>query len=107
MPKIIGPLFSLDASGLLGKALQFTKIRDNNFVRKAYDPHATKTEALKRIQAFMRHTVWTWRHITENISGDWDLWASNYFKQGSGFNAFTSYYMVGLIAGQVPDLFPP
>ena len=107
MPKIIGPLFSLSAEGTLGRCLSYFQRKGSAQLRRMYTPHITNTDALKTVKGFMRDTVWTFQHLTPNIVSDWNTWASNYMKNASGYNAFTSYYMIGLTQGYTPSLFPP
>jgi hypothetical protein len=107
MPKVLGPLFSFYAVGNLAKAINYMTRRGQPIVRKISKPFATVTPALAIVRVFMRYTVETWQHLTENIQNEWDTWASDYMKNASGFNAFTSYYMSGLCQGITPDLFPP
>lgn len=106
MVKVTGPCFSLDASGNLADALNYCLRNEQHLVRKKFIPLATVTSSLARIQGFMRHTIWTWQHLTPSIQEDWNMWASTYKPDGSGFNSFTSYYMRNLIDGQIPPLEP-
>ena len=106
MVKVIGPVFSLDAQGNLGDSLNNCLRINKNNVRHKTDPLPFKSAALIEINNFMRHTVWTWQHLTPNLKQDWDTWAQSYRPDGSGFNSFTSYYMRDLIGGQIPPLEP-
>lgn len=107
MVKVIGPVFSLLAEGNLGDVLNYHARLDKNIVRHKKTPLPFLSSALLEIRDFMRHTVWTWQHLTQNLKDDWDTWASTYKPDGSGYNSFTSYYMKDLILDQIPDLEPP
>ena len=107
MPKVLGPCFSAFAEGQLGGSLSFSMRRGYPQVNALKTPNIKASEALEEVQGYMRHTVETWQHLTENILDSWDTWASDYFKHASGFNAFTSYYLSSMTHGTLPDLFPP
>ncbi|GAG11653.1 unnamed protein product, partial [marine sediment metagenome] len=93
MPKLLGPLFSFLAEGNLGKTLNYCRRGSLSLVRAIHKPYIRLTPALKNIQGFMRHSVWTWQHLSDNIPPLWNDWAKDYYKHTAGFQAFTSYYM--------------
>ena len=107
MPKVIGPLFSLLAEGNLGNVLNYHTRLQRNIVSHKIDPRPFLSSSLEEIQDFMKHTVWTWQHLTQNLKDEWDSWAHTYRPDGSGYNSFTSYYMKDLILDQIPDMDPP
>lgn len=106
MVKVIGPVFSLDAQGNLGNSLNYCRRIHKNVVRHKKDTLHIVSDELAQINAFMRHTVWTWQHLTPNYVEEWNTFASQYQPDGSGYNSFTSYYMRDLIGGYVPPLGP-
>jgi len=99
-------MFSLAATGNLGNALTYYSRLEQSICRHKRDLFPFPTLALLEIQDFMRHTVWTWQHLTQNIKDEWDVWAHTYRPDGSGYNFFTCYYMRDLAAGLIPDLEP-
>jgi len=106
MVKLIGPMFSLSADGNLGDTLNF-HLRRDYFVGMAKRTCInTDTDALIFVKSMMRHTVWTWQHVTDNIITAWDIWAETYRPDGSGYNFFTGYYMADLCSGILPSLLP-
>jgi len=107
MPKVLGPLFSFTAQGNLARALNYCNIRGASVIRSIHTPNVTLTPLLREHRSFMRLSVWTWQHLTDNIPPIWNTWASNYYKHASGFNAFTCYYIRDLSDGIIPSLFPP
>jgi len=106
MVKVIGPCFSIQAQGNLANTLNYCTRNDVDLVRHKIDNFPTKTDELKVIQDFMRETVWTWQHMIDGTKELWNDWAKTYEPSMSGFNAFTSYYMTNLIAGQIPPIEP-
>lgn len=106
MVKLIGPCFSLSAEGNLGDTLNY-HLRNDQFIAQAKRTCVnTKTDSLIFVNSMMRHTVWTWQHLTQNIIDLWDAWAATYRPDGSGYNFFTCYYMRDLCEGLIPPLIP-
>lgn len=87
-----GPLFSLDASGAIGKALVYTKWKGRNVVREYVTP-ANPNSILQRGRRTMMtilNAVWATMDTTDRDSWTARAAAGNY----STFNAFTSFNLL-------------
>ena len=99
-------MFSLYAEGNLGNCLNYHMRKNQPVVMSKPSPIPTYSNPVLIIHGFMRHTVETWQHVTQNIIDAWNAWAETYRPDGSGFNFFTCYYMKDLSQGLIPSLFP-
>lgn len=61
MPKLRGPLFSLKATGTLGKILTFKKGVAGNIVRRHRIPKTTRNAEQDNIRVWFQRGVWTWQ----------------------------------------------
>lgn len=61
MPKVRGPLFSLKATGTLGKVLTYKKGVVGNVVRMFRIPRSTRNTAQNNIRIWFQRGVWTWQ----------------------------------------------
>jgi len=66
MPKVRGPLFSLNAAGTLGKAITYKKGTAGNVVRKYYKPKGTRNAAQAIVRTWFQRGVWTWQGLSDN-----------------------------------------
>lgn len=107
MAVVFGPLFSFSASGTIARALDYYPFRNIFVARGMFTPAISDKEVLLQMRNYMRSTVWTWQHLSDNIPPLWDDWAKDYEPSWSGYNSFTSYYLLDLYSGLLPSLFPP
>lgn len=89
MAIVNGPLFSLDASGAVGKALVFTKWKGRNVVREYVTPANPRSIAQRGRRTMMAilNAIWQTMDTTDRTSWADLAAAGNY----SNFNGFTSY----------------
>lgn len=95
-----GPLFSLDASGAIGKALVFTKWKGRNVVREYVTP-ANPNSILQRGRRTMVSVVnKIWQSMTDVEQNSWLGLAAA--TNVSSFNAFTGFNLDLQTAGEAP-----
>lgn len=87
--KVVGPLFSFDASGSLGGAIVASKWKGRNYMRRLVTPSNPRSAAQTAQRAMLQFLSRTWNDIGGTFQADWDALAA----QGnfSPFNAFTRY----------------
>lgn len=83
-----GPLFSLDASGQVGKALVYSKWKGRPYVRKYVIPTNPNSMAQRSVRMLMTFLTQQWGSLSDNDKNSWAALAaqSNY----APFNAYTS-----------------
>jgi len=94
MAKVIGPLFSLDASGTIAGAMTFSKWKGLNYVRLRVDPANPQTASQTSQRNTLAAAVSCWKNLTsvDAVSkSSWDVSASG--THMSGFNRFTSVFI--------------
>ncbi len=95
-----GPLFSLDASGAIGKALVYTKWKGRNVVREYVTP-ANPNSLLQRGRRTMLAVCNTiWQSMTQLEKDDWQGLAAA--TNISTFNAFTGYNLDRQTGSEAP-----
>lgn len=88
MARVTGPLFSMDASGQLGKALVFAKWKGRAYCREYVipeNPHETKQENVRHAFSLM---VAEYQGEGAPAKLAWETYAEPFAM--SGFNAFMS-----------------
>jgi hypothetical protein len=103
MAKLTGPLFSLGASGTIGKTLTFGNWKGIHTSRQRVDPTNPKSAAQTAQRNIMSTVVAFWRAYVTGTGGksSWNRDATASGKAQSGFNAFTS--AATKIAAQDPE----
>ena len=93
MARVIGPIFSLDARGSLGKAVTYSIRKGVNYVRQFTTPKdPQKTAQLQNRGAFQDGvSKWRWGMILDYQKTKWDSYATGTTE--SGFNRFMRYYL--------------
>ena len=93
MAKVIGPIFSLDARGSLGKALTYSIRKGVNYVRQFTTPKDPKQDAQLQNRGAFQDGVskWRWGIIPSYQKGLWDSYATGTTE--SGFNRFMRFYL--------------
>lgn len=89
MALVNGPLFSLDASGQLGKAVVYTKWKGRNVVREYVTPANPRSIGQRWQRGLMGVLSQWWRTLSETLQETWTDQAAA--KQISTFNAMLSY----------------
>ena len=93
MVKVIGPMFSLDARGTVGKAVVYSIRKGVNYVRNYSEGKNMKTPAqLQNRGAFMDGvSKWRFDIIPTAQKALWNYYATGTTE--SGFNRFMRYYL--------------
>lgn len=104
MAKVKGPLFSMNASGKLGKALVYMQWKGIDDVRSYVVPANPRTTAQMTQRGYLSDGVAFW-HDT-SLTGDdrvaWDVLAGTLSRPMSGFNAVVQHVINIKLAGQTP-----
>lgn len=93
MPKLTGPLLSLEAKGTIAKTLIFKKNRSGIIAKVYKKPKAQsklRTEKQKTTAYYFGNITRIWQNLTIEIEQEWNKKAKN--KSMSGFNLFTQSY---------------
>lgn len=86
MARVTGPLFSIDASGTVGKTITFTKWKGRNVVRQRVIPMNPKSALQTGTRAMFQYLTRVWAAIDGTAQATWDELAAG--KAVSAFNAF-------------------
>lgn len=89
MVRSYGPLFSLDASGTLAKAITFSKWKGRNYIRQRVIPANPKSVKQVSVRAMFKFLSQEWTNNTTGQKATWnDLAAATIV---SPFNAFMGF----------------
>lgn len=74
MPSVVGPLFSLDAKGTIGKAITFQGKKEGS--RAGLIPRHSDTQSTKQLsqRAYFKQAVAYWRTLNNTYRGYWNNW---------------------------------
>jgi hypothetical protein len=86
MVKLAGPMFSMDASGTLGKTLVYSKWKGRPYGRRHVVPANPKSVLQVSVRAMMRFLSQAWEDIGSTPKGTWDALAAA--QNISPFNAY-------------------
>ena len=86
MARVSGPLFSMSASGTVGKAITFGIWKGRPWCRVWFKPENPKTEEQVNVRTAMKLIVAYWQEQTDQTKEDWDTYAAPFGM--SGFNKF-------------------
>lgn len=89
MVRTYGPLFSLDASGTMAKAITFSKWKGRNYVRQRVIPANPKSGGQIGIRAMFKFLSQTWTGLTAGNKATWEDRAKTAVV--SPFNAFMGF----------------
>ncbi len=89
MVKVYGPLFSLSASGSLGKAVTFSSWKGRAYVRQRVIPANPQTGPQTGMRAMLKFLSQEWTNLTTAQKDDWTSRAAATVI--SAFNAYISY----------------
>ncbi len=95
MPKLVGPMMSLDASGTLGGCITYTKWKGQKRVRMWASPYQPRTDAQKAQRICFYRAVCAWHSLLAAPVLCWNNYAdsvSTQHKPLSGFNLFVGEY---------------
>ncbi len=86
-----GPLFSLEASGTIGKAIVFSKWKGRSYVRRHAIPSNPKSVSQLSVRAMMQFLSQYWTLLDAAEKADWETRAA--VTNISPFNAYIAYNM--------------
>ena len=92
MPKVIGPLFSLTASGDLGKLIVYRRIGSSNIVSSYFHPKDRRTTAQTVHRFAMQEARFAWRNLPIGDKSQWRQKALG-IPGTSGYNLFIKAYL--------------
>jgi hypothetical protein len=101
MARTTAPLFSLDASGTVAKAVVFSKWRGRQYVRRHAIPKNPMTAAQLGIRAAMKFLSQHYTPLKDTIDAEFALVAAN--ANVSIFNAFVAANMKRWRMGKAPS----
>lgn len=88
MVKVLGPMFSFEASGTIGNIATFSKWKGRPYVRQRVVPSNPKSALQVSTRAIMRFLSQAWVGVGATPQGSWDELAAA--AQVSPFNSFIS-----------------
>jgi len=88
MVKVLGPMFSFEASGTIGKIATFSKWKGRPYVRQRVIPSNPKSPLQVSTRAMMRFLSQAWAGVGSTPQGTWEDLAAA--AQISPFNSFIS-----------------
>jgi len=91
MARVSGPLFSMSASGTVGKAITFGIWKGRPWCRVWFKPENPKTAAQVNVRLAMSLIVALWQDQVDAVKDDWDAYAAPFGM--SGFNKFVGSAM--------------
>ena len=93
MARVIGPIFSLDARGTLGKAVVYSIRKGVNYTRQFIIGKNPKSDAQLQNRAAFTDGVskWRWGIIPNYQKTLWDSYATGTTE--AGFNRFMRFYL--------------
>lgn len=86
MARVTGPLFSVSASGTVGKAFTFGIWKGIQYVREWFTPENPKTAKQVNVRKALTLMVSSWQGQSAQIKSDWEGYASG--MQMSGYNLY-------------------
>lgn len=101
MAKVTSPLFSMSASGQLGKSLVYMTWKGVKDVRTYVVPANPKSGGQQLQRGYMTSAVTAWHHSGFSALDvtAWNAAALAIKAVASGFNIFTKYFIAAMIAG--------
>lgn len=103
MARVTGPLFSMSASGQIGKAIVYATWKGIEWVREWVVPQNPQTALQVKIRAIWALGVQRWQIIGSSPQDGWETGAERKGKTQSGFNYFMSEYVKDMWAGNAPS----
>jgi len=107
MAKVRGPLYSIDARGVIADAMVFGGWKGINWVREQFIPQNPKSEDQIVIRTIFTQAVEKWHDISASGKTDWQTAIEAKGYTMSGFNFFVSEYINSMRAGETPSETPP
>jgi len=104
MARVTGPLFSLSASGTIGKAFTFGTWKGIAWCREWFVPANPQSDEQTNVRTALTLVVALWKDQADAVHDDWNDFASG--TGMSGFNQFMSKAMKAYIADLGADTTP-
>lgn len=89
MAKVSGPLFSMSASGSVGKAITFGKWKGRPWCRVHFIPQNPRSAKQVNVRTAMALVVESWQGQPGNVAPLWNEYADQFNM--SGFNKFVGH----------------
>ena len=90
MAKVTGPLYSVSASGTVGKAFTFGQWKGRQWVRSWFKPANPNTSAQQVVRARMTAAVPSYKSEDQTVKDFWDSEATG--QTMSGFNLYVKKF---------------
>lgn len=107
MAIVRGPLYSIDARGVIADAMVFGAWKGKKWVRGQFIPQNPKTAGQVAQRLIFTQAVDGWRALTTDQKDDWQDGIERKGYTMSGFNFFMSEYIKSMLAGETPSETPP
>lgn len=108
MAKVKGPLYSIDARGVIANAMVFGGWKGIPWVREQFIPQNPNTSEQQWIRTIFLQGVDAWHFtLTAQQQIDWQSAVENKGVTMSGFNFHQSEYIKSMVAGETPSADPP
>lgn len=95
MARVKGPLFSLEASGTIGKTVTYSQWKGRNYVRRHTIPLNPQTAPQVNVRTAMTMLVAKWQELLQANKDAWNAFGKLF--NVSGFNSFTKRGMIAYI----------
>jgi hypothetical protein len=107
MAKVRGPLFSIDARGVIADSMVFGGWKGIKWVREQFIPQNPKTDDQKAVRLIFTQSVMKWHDLTDPQKTAWQTAIERKGYTMSGFNYFVSEYCSAMRDGETPSVTPP
>lgn len=104
MARVSGPLFSMSASGTVGKAITYGIWKGTPWARVWFKPENPKTAKQVNVRTAMKLLVAKWQELAEGTKDTWDAYADQFGM--SGFNKFVGRGMDEYVIQLTVDVTP-
>lgn len=107
LAKVRGPLYSIDARGVIADAMVFGGWKGIPWVREQFYPQQPRTASQVAQRTIFTQAVARWHDLSAQQVIDWQTAIENKGYRMSGFNFFVSEYINSMRLGQTPSDDPP
>ena len=108
MAKVRGPLYSIDARGVIADAMVFGGWKGIAWVREQFIPQNPKTAGQIAQRLIFSQAIDGWHFsLTAQQIIDWQTAIDNKGYTMSGFNFYVQTYINAMLVGEAPPTDPP
>jgi len=107
MAKVRGPLYSIDARGVIADAMVFGGWKGVKWVREQFYPQQPRTADQVAQRTIFTQGVTRWHDLNTTQQDDWQRAIERKGYTMSGFNFFVSEYIKSMLLGETPSDTPP